>query len=53
MRKILIEHPEIHWIEETGYPSWMQESESDIDEDDIYYTKCDIEYEEKRDNLLE
>lgn len=26
------EHPEISWIERTGYPSWMQE----IDEDAAY-----------------
>lgn len=22
-----LEHPEITWIERTGYPSWMQETE--------------------------
>ena len=21
----MLEHPEIQWIERTGYPSWMQE----------------------------
>lgn len=30
MREML-EHPEIGWIERTGYPSWMQD---DHDEDD-------------------
>lgn len=29
-----LEHPEIGWIERTGYPSWMQESEVLNDEDD-------------------
>lgn len=23
----MLEHPEIGWIERTGYPSWMQEDE--------------------------
>lgn len=23
----MLEHPEIAWIERTGYPSWMQESD--------------------------
>lgn len=28
------DHPEITWIERTGYPSWMQEKdEPEIDED--------------------
>ena len=22
----MLEHPEISWIERTGYPSWMQET---------------------------
>ena len=33
----MIEHPEIGWIERTGYPSWMQErdwEDEDEDEDD-------------------
>lgn len=31
-----LEHPEIGWIERTGYPSWMQDSfeEEEEDEDD-------------------
>lgn len=32
-----IEHPEIGWIERTGYPSWLQESDDcdcDCDCDD-------------------
>lgn len=23
-------HPEIDWIERTGYPSWMQEDENEV-----------------------
>ena len=30
----MLEHPEIAWIERTGYPSWMQETDHD-DEDDF------------------
>lgn len=29
------DHPEIAWIERTGYPSWMQETE-DLDEEDDF-----------------
>ena len=29
----MLEHPEIGWIERTGYPSWMQENDSDWDEE--------------------
>ena len=32
-----LQHPEITWIEKTGYPSWMQEGEDqEIDEDSLY-----------------
>jgi hypothetical protein len=31
--KELADHPEIQWIERTGYPSWMQEDDEE-DEDD-------------------
>ena len=32
-----LEHPEITWIERTGYPSWMQEGEDpEIDYDSLY-----------------
>ena len=35
-----LEHPEITWIERTGYPSWMQEGEgSEPDEDALYEEK--------------
>lgn len=30
----ILEHPEIGWIERTGYPSWMQRKRDlDVDED--------------------
>ena len=34
----MLQHPEIDWIERTGYPSWMQEEESceEYDEDAIF-----------------
>ena len=32
MREML-EHPEIGWIERTGYPSWAQPKEHDEEED--------------------
>lgn len=33
----MLEHPEIGWIEQTGYPSWMQQRPvTDIDEDTAY-----------------
>ena len=27
-------HPEIQWIEKTGYPSWMQEEEEEVEDDE-------------------
>lgn len=27
------DHPEIQWIERTGYPSWMQEDSYEDEED--------------------
>lgn len=41
------EHPEIQWIERTGYPSWMQEDESREEFDE------DRAYEERRDSVLD
>lgn len=39
-----IEHPEIGWIERTGYPSWMQErDEYEEDEDALYEERRDRE----------
>lgn len=31
----MLEHPEIAWIERTGYPSWLQEKEEPEDDDDF------------------
>ena len=31
--KEMLEHPEIDWIERTGYPSWMQDEDKVLDED--------------------
>ena len=39
----MLEHPEIGWIERTGYPSWMQEGEDREEFDE------DAAYEERRD----
>ena len=41
----MLEHPEIGWIERTGYPSWMQEREDEYDEDRAY--------EEARDRVFD
>lgn len=30
---LMLEHPEVSWIERTGYPSWMQETEEAEDDD--------------------
>lgn len=44
MGRFDIEHPEIGWIERTGYPSWMQEvDEALIDEDSYYEERRDRE----------
>lgn len=33
----MLEHPEIGWIERTGYPSWYQEREEpEFEEDGAY-----------------
>ena len=41
----MLEHPEITWIERTGYPSWMQKREEpELDED--------AAYEERRENEM-
>ena len=41
----MLQHPEITWIEETGYPSWMQErdEEEEFDEDAAYEERRDRE----------
>lgn len=38
------DHPEIAWIERTGYPSWMQETE-DLD-DEEYFEEPEVDYED-------
>lgn len=40
----MLEHPEIGWIERTGYPSWMQR-DPDCDDDDEDDNWEDEEYE--------
>lgn len=30
----MLEHPEIGWMERTGYPSWMQETQKEDEEYD-------------------
>lgn len=41
----MLEHPEIGWIERTGYPSWMQEREpEEYDEDALYEERRETEY---------
>ena len=33
----MLQHPEIEWIERTGYPSWVQEDDrEEPDEDRLY-----------------
>lgn len=32
----MLEHPEIGWIERTGWPSWMQGEPDEPDEDRAY-----------------
>lgn len=40
----MLEHPEIGWIERTGYPSWMQGGRDyDDDEDRAYEEPREIE----------
>lgn len=41
------EHPEIEWIERTGYPSWMQEDQCCEEYDE------DRAYEERRDAAID
>lgn len=44
-----LQHPEIDWIERTGYPSWMQ---GEDDDQEAYEAYCDRCYEESRDRKL-
>ena len=56
-----LQHPEIDWIERTGYPSYMQDYDCDDDDEDeddewsaqdAYEAYCDACYEEARDRQL-
>lgn len=38
----MLEHPEIGWIERTGYPSWMQEDQ-ECEDDWDYEDNDDME----------
>lgn len=41
----MLEHPEIGWIEETGYPSDMQEDDrEEYDEDALYEERRGADY---------
>jgi hypothetical protein len=42
----MLQHPEIDWIERTGYPSWMQEGDEPEEYDE------DAAFEERREALL-
>jgi hypothetical protein len=41
----MLEHPEIGWIERTGYPSWMQPEGHDDEGDDDDEDWEDEDYE--------
>lgn len=30
----MLEHPDIGWIERTGYPSWMQPKDLDVEDEE-------------------
>ena len=40
--RTMLEHPEIGWIERTGYPSWMQEPEEEEDDEDLLDEEEDL-----------
>ena len=42
----ILEHPEITKVLQTGYPSWMQESDpkEECDEDALYEERRDADY---------
>jgi hypothetical protein len=42
----MLQHPEIDWIERTGYPSWMQEGDEPEEYDE------DAAFEERREAEL-
>ena len=35
----MLEHPEIGWIERTGYPSWLQEKEEEFENEETEPTE--------------
>jgi hypothetical protein len=39
------DHPEIAWMERTGYPSWMQEDNEEGDEDRFYEEARDADFD--------
>lgn len=41
-----IEHPEIGWIERTGYPSWMQDDDEVDEDDEDLFDDEDEDYDE-------
>jgi hypothetical protein len=51
MMYIGLQHPEIDWIESTGYPSWVQKYDDSEEEADDYEPGFDEDaaYEESRD----
>lgn len=46
-----MQHPEIDWIERTGYPSWMQPKDPDYDLEK-YEIYCDRCFEERREKEM-
>lgn len=40
-----LEHPEIGWIERTGYPSWLQDVDNDEDDELETYEEDEEDYE--------
>lgn len=46
-----LQHPEITWIERTGYPSWMNPEEENFNQD-AYEAYCDALCEERKDREL-
>lgn len=42
----MIEHPEVSWALRTGYPSWMQSQDLDVDDDDYEDEELEDYYDE-------
>lgn len=47
-----IEHPEISWINNTGYPSWLQEDELHCCACGRKFDVCDDVYEDRLNDYL-